>query len=107
MSTPLGQLSPFATPIFVAPPVAPQDFRISSAGKAVLSSGSVQTFDNSGLEFSFSNLTFVMKFLSGAPGAAASMEIKQASASALEIKLFNFDSSIGTGTTAPIEVGTY
>lgn len=100
-----GPPSGTALPMAIRKP--PPDFRITSGGLDVLVSGTVNTFDPSGVQFQFGGLAFVMKFGTSASGGSPSMQITQPVPSTLEINLTNFDGAIGTGTTAPIEVGTY
>lgn len=79
--------------------------QIRSAGKDVLASGTVITADSKNLEFQLSHLRIVMQFLSD--GNAPRMEATSDQSAALNLVLFNFNSSIGSGTTSPVDIGTF
>ncbi len=83
-------------------PFAPLQIRTS--GRDVVASGTVMTADSRNLEFQIAHLRVVFSFMSDSgqtrlgPGSA--------SGSTLNLTLYNFDNSIGSGTTAPLEIGT-
>ena len=78
--------------------------QIRTAGRDVVASGTVITADNQNLEFQLAHLRVVFTFVSDSgqtrlgPGTA--------SGSTLSLTLYNFNNSIGAGTTSPIVIGT-
>src|SRR5574340_1462975 len=79
--------------------------QIRTAGKDVLATGTVITADSSGLEFQLAHLRIVFVFVSD--GTSTRMEAKSDETSTLNLTLFNFNNSIGSGTTSPVEIGTF
>jgi hypothetical protein len=79
--------------------------QIRTSGKDVLASGTVLTADNRNLEFQLAHLGVVLLFLSD--GTTTRMEAKSDATSTLTLTLYNFNNSIGAGTTSPIEIGTF
>ena len=79
--------------------------QIRTAGKDVLASGSVVTADSRNLEFQLAHLRVVLEFLSD--GTTTRMDAKSDEKSTLTLSLYNFNNSIGSGTTSPIEIGTF
>lgn len=77
---------------------------IRTAGKEVVAAGTVITADNKNLEFQLAHLRIVFAFVSD--GTTTRMEGTSGDSSTLTLTLFNFDNSIGSGTTSPIEIGT-
>jgi hypothetical protein len=84
--------------------MTPLQVQIRTGGYDVLAGGTVITADGKNLEFQIDNLRFVFSFLSD--NGATRMEPGPVSSSALTLLLFNFNNSIGSGTTEPIEIGT-
>lgn len=78
--------------------------QIRTSGRDVVASGTVITVDNQNLEFQIAHLRVVFSFISDTgptrlgPGSAAG--------STLNLTLYNFNNTIGAGTTSPIEIGT-
>jgi len=88
-----------------APPAQPiASLQIRTSKRDVIASGTVITADNQNLEFQLAHLRFVFSFVSDSgqtridPGAA--------SGTTLNLTLYNFNNSIGSGTTSPVEIGT-
>lgn len=79
--------------------------QIRTAGKDVLVSGTVLTADSNNLEFQLAHLRIVLAFYSD--GTATRMEAKSDQGSNLTLSLYNFNNSIGSGTTSPIEIGSF
>ncbi|WP_146115983.1 DUF6864 domain-containing function [Malikia granosa] len=77
---------------------------IRTSGFDVVASGTVITADNNNLEFQLSHLRVVLLFVSD----SGQVRIGGSSAvgSTLNLELYNFNNSIGSGTTSPIEIGT-
>ena len=86
----------------IGQPYAP--LQIKTGGRDVVASGSVITANNRNLEFQLANLRVVFLFETDA--GPTRMGTASASGSSLHLPLFNFNNSIGAGTTAPIEIGT-
>lgn len=84
--------------------ISPIEVKIKSAGKDVVSSGSCHTFDNKNLEVEIAGLRFIFEFLSDSEGQRIEKEV--ANETSLKLKVYNFDNSLGTGTTNPIPMGT-
>ena len=79
--------------------------QIRTSGKDVLATGTVITADSKNLEFQLAHLRVVLAFVSD--GTSTRMEAKSDEAATLTLNLFNFNNSIGSGTTSPIEIGTF
>lgn len=86
----------------IGQPFAP--LKIRTAGKDVVASGTVITGDNKDVEFQLANIQVRLNFLSDG-GAHPRMEPAPAAGSLLALSLYNFNNSIGAGTTDPIEIG--
>ena len=78
--------------------------QIRTSGKEVVAAGTVITADNRGLEFQLAHLKVVFEFITDAGGMR--LENGAPSTSILSLRLYNFNSSMGSGTTLPIEIGT-
>lgn len=78
--------------------------RISSSGKDILSTGTVNVFDKKDLRFSFEDMTIIMEFIDDK--GKQNIEGEAQSDKILKIKIFNFISSLGTGTTKPMKIGS-
>jgi hypothetical protein len=78
---------------------------IRTAGKDVLLCGTVLTANSTDLEFRVAHLKILCTFLSD--GGAPRLDASNSDASTLNLKLHNFSSAIGTGTTSPLAIGTY
>ncbi len=79
--------------------------QIRSSGKDVLASGTVITADNKNLEFRIANLGVVLSFIND--GTSPRLGQGAADGSSLRLEVYNFNNTIGSGTTAPLEIGTY
>lgn len=80
--------------------------QIRTAGKDVLASGTVLTGDSRNLEFKLAHLGVILQFHND--GTETKMEAtSDATSSILTLNLYNFNNSIGTGTTAPLEIGSF
>ncbi|RQO54468.1 hypothetical protein DBR47_22750 [Paucibacter sp. KBW04] len=86
----------------VGQPFAPVQIRTS--GRDVVSAGTVITVDNRNLEFQIAHLKVVFSFVTDA--GATRLGPGSASDSTLNLTLYNFNNSIGSGTTAPLDIGT-
>lgn len=82
-------------------PFAP--FQIRTGGFDVVAAGTVITADNQSLEFQLAHLRVVFSFVSD--GGSTRLGPGSASGSTLNLTLYNFTNSIGSGTTSPIEIG--
>lgn len=78
--------------------------QIRTVGRDVVASGSVLTADPTNLEFQIAQLRVVLKFANDS--GTTRMETESASSESLNLKLYNFNNSIGSGTTLPVEIGT-
>ena len=76
---------------------------IASAGKLVLHSGVVHSYDNSSLKFTVSNLHIQFSFVED--GGKPDMIVNIQNDTLLSVVLHNFSSSVGTGTDSPINLG--
>jgi hypothetical protein len=85
---------------FISPIVLKQ----RSAGKDIVASGSVHTFDNKNLEIDISGLCLVFEFKNDSGEQRLEREI--CGEKSLKLNVFNFSNSLGTGTTIPIPIGT-
>src|SRR5689334_19200400 len=79
-------------------------FQIRTSGKDVIASGTVLTADNRNVEFQLAHLRVIMEFITDS--SPTRMEGKENGPSELTLSLYNFNNSIGAGTTSPIEIGT-
>jgi len=77
---------------------------ISSAGKDILSTGTVNVFDNKDLQFTFGDMKVIMEFIDNK--GEQSLEGEAISEKILKIKAYNFVNSLGTGTTKPMAIGS-
>lgn len=76
---------------------------IRTGNRDVVAAGTVITADNRNLEFQLTNIRVVFEFLTD--GGNTRMESGTPSSSALTLRLYNFNNSIGSGTSLPIEIG--
>ncbi len=83
--------------------ISPVEVKLKSAEKDIIASGSVHTFDNANLEIEISGLHFIFDFISDSEGQR--LQHEAIDDRSVKIKLFNFDNSLGTGTTAPLPMG--
>jgi hypothetical protein len=83
-------------------PFAP--LQIRTGGRDVVASGTVITANNQNLEFQLAHLRVVFNFVSD--GGSTRLGPSSASGSALHLTLYNFNNSIGSGTTSPMEIGS-
>ena len=86
----------------IGQPFAP--LQIKTAGRDVIATGTVITADHLSLEFQLAHLRVVFSFVSD--GGQPRLGPSSASGSSLNLTLYNFNNSIGSGTTAPLEIGT-
>ena len=77
---------------------------IKASGKDVLAAGTVLAEDGT-VEFSIAQLRVIMDFLKDASSTRA--ESTADGPTTLRLKLFNFSSSLGSGTTTPMQIGTF
>lgn len=77
--------------------------QIRTGGCDVIAAGTVITANNQGLEFQLAHLRVVISFVSD--GTATRLGAASASGSTLNLTLYNFNNSIGAGTTSPMEIG--
>jgi hypothetical protein len=77
--------------------------QIRTGGFDVVASGTVITAPTQNLEFQLGNLRVVFAFVSD--GGQPRLGPGSASGSTLNLTLYNFNNSIGSGTTSPIEIG--
>lgn len=78
--------------------------QIKSAGRDVVACGTVMSADNKNLEFQIADLRIIFAFSSD--GGEPRFGDSSAVGSTLQLNLFNFDNPLGSGTTAPVEIGT-
>jgi len=83
--------------------ISPIEVKIKSSGKDVVSSGSCHTFDNKNLEIEIAGLRFIFEFQNDSEGQR--IEKEPINNTCLKLKVYNFDNSLGTGTTSPIPLG--
>jgi len=86
----------------IGQPFAP--LQIRSAGRDIIAAGTVITADNQNIEFQIAHLKVVFSFVSD--GGAPRLVPGSSSNAALNLTLYNFNNSIGSGTTSPIEIGS-
>ncbi|MGN7105193.1 DUF6864 domain-containing function [Ralstonia holmesii] len=79
--------------------------QISTGGYDVLAAGTVITADSSGLTFKLEGPLIVEVQFSN-DGNPARIEGNPEGPSRLKLTMWNFSNSIGSGTNAPIEIGT-
>jgi hypothetical protein len=79
--------------------------KIRTSGKDVLASGTVLTADSQNLEFQLAHLGVKLVFLTDS--TTTRMEGKTDETGTLTLSLYNFNNSIGAGTTLPIDIGTF
>lgn len=80
--------------------------QIRTGGKEVLASGTVMTADSRNLEFKLAHLGVKLNF-HNEPVEIRMEAVADASSSILTLNLYNFVNPIGTGTTTPLEIGTF
>lgn len=85
----------------IGQPFAP--LQIKTGSFDVVASGTVITVPSQNLEFQISNLRVVFAFVSD--GGQPRLGPGSASDFTLNLTLYNFNNSIGSGTTSPIEIG--
>lgn len=78
--------------------------RITSAGKEIISTGTVNVFDQKDLQFTFDDMKIIMEFIDDKGeqklhGEAIEEKI-------LKITLRNFTNSLGVGTIKPLVIGS-
>ena len=76
---------------------------LSSAGKEVIATHTVHTFTPEELDISLADLALQLRFLSDK--GEQRIERKVVEEKILELKIFNFNNTLGTGLTEPIELG--
>jgi hypothetical protein len=86
----------------IGQPFAP--LKIQTSRRDVVASGTVITTNNENLEFQLAHLRVVFSFVTDA--GQTRLGPSSASGSALNLTLYNFNNTIGSGTTSPIEIGT-
>ncbi len=79
--------------------------KAKSSGKDILVSGTVHTFAPDNLDLFLADLQISLEFKNDS--GEARMETEPGSGKAVRFRLFNFNNSIGTGTTQPIEIGHF
>lgn len=77
---------------------------VKTGGREVVASGTVITGEKSNLEFQLAHLRVVFSFESD--GSQPRLGPSSATGSTLNLTLFNFNNSIGSGTTSPLEIGS-
>ena len=77
---------------------------IKSGGKDILASGTVIVYSTD-LEFNIAQLRVVMEFVSD--DSSTRVESAAVGTTTLNLKLFNFNSSVGSSTTDPMQFGTF
>jgi len=77
---------------------------IKTGGRDVVASGTVITGEKANLELQLAHLRVVFSFVTD--GGQPRLGPSSATGSTLNLTLFNFDNSIGSGTTSPLEIGT-
>jgi hypothetical protein len=85
----------------IGQPFAP--LTIKTGGRDVVASGTVITGEKANLEFQLAHLRIVFSFVSD--GGQPKLGPSSATGSTLNLTLYNFDNSIGSGTTSPLEIG--
>lgn len=77
--------------------------RIRTGNKDVIASGTIITADSRNLEFQLTNLCVIFEFLTDS--GSTRLESGAPTSSTLNLRLYNFNNSIGAGTTQPLEIG--
>lgn len=77
--------------------------QIRTGGFDVVVSGTVITANNNSLEFQLAQLGVIFSFVTD--GGDTRLGKPYVSGSSLNLTLYNFNNSIGSGTTLPIEIG--
>ena len=77
--------------------------QIKTGSFDIVASGTVITALGQNLEFHLGNLRVIFSFVSD--GGQPRLGPSSASGSVLDLILYNFNNSIGSGTTSPIEIG--
>lgn len=78
--------------------------RIASAGKEVISTGTVNVFDQKDLQFTFDDMKIVMEFIDDKGEQKLNGEAIEEKT--LKLTLHNFNNSLGVGTTKPLVIGS-
>lgn len=79
--------------------------QISSSGRDVLATGTVITADNKNVEFRVAQLGVALEFIND--GTLPRLGQAAADGSTLRLQVYNFNNTIGAGTTSPLEIGTF
>lgn len=77
---------------------------LKSAGKDIIANGIAHTFDRENFEIEIRGLRFVFEFRTDSNGQRIEQEVM--SATGLKLLLYNFNNTLGTGLTSPLELGT-
>ena len=89
----------------INPETTEKSIKFRSGGKDILFSGTVQTYDTNDLDIIMQNITIKLKFIA-TDDKIPKMD-KEVTHNTIKFTLYNFDNSIGTGTTSPIEIGNF
>jgi hypothetical protein len=82
------------------------NFSIQAAGKKILQSGMVHSFDESGVTFHFNDLVLALRFQNDELDKSQRIVRKLDGDKSLIMTFFNFNNALGTGTTSPIKLGS-
>lgn len=87
------------------------EFRAKSGNATVLTSGTVMSFRNQPITVQFgpieSQITLIFNFIDQKESNEISVKATSRESNSLELTLVNFKNPLGTGTTTPIEIGSY
>lgn len=77
---------------------------LKSAGKDIIANGIAHTFDRENFEIELKGLRFVFEFRTDSSGQRIEQEV--ISPTGLKLMIYNFNNTLGTGLTSPLELGT-
>ncbi len=78
--------------------------RLRTSGKDIIASGTAITFHNDNLEVHIAQFVFIFNFIN--EGTEQKINFRSEGPTRLVIELFNFNSSLGTGSSSPVKLGT-
>src|ERR1700730_278959 len=93
-------------PVQIESPPSQHPVQVKAVDKDVLLSGSVHTDAEGKIEFSVPDLHLIFHFKSDTqPQRIESSVVTEGKA--LEIRLYNFNNSLGTGVVSPVQLGIF
>ena len=80
---------------------------VATGNSDILDSGTVISFRTEPVTFNFTGANLIVRFsfFNDTANATNRIEFRTITAQELEIQLYNFNNPLGTGNTAPLEIG--